>query len=62
MTPGQENLYRTLRSQAWQRAKGEILSMLHTYWGRDQQECFEELNKALWSFINRMENELDIMG
>ena len=35
----EERILRTLRAQAWERAKGELNSILHTYWdgpGKDQ--------------------------
>jgi hypothetical protein len=46
-----------LRAQAWERAKGELNSMLHTYWNGDGK--FKDFDAALKEFIEKVEdNEL----
>ncbi|MDX1532582.1 MAG: hypothetical protein R3230_00025 [Nitrosopumilaceae archaeon] len=41
-------IIRTLRQQAWERAKGELESVLSTYWDDDG---FDEANEKIQSFI-----------
>lgn len=43
-----------LRAQAWQRAKGELQSVLHTYFN---DENFERMNDVTESFIAHVEEE-----
>ena len=50
--------YRTqaiLRQMAWQRAKGELLSILETYWNEKAE--FEELQDMFVKFIDMIETE-----
>lgn len=44
---------RTMRAMAWERAKGELLSMLPTFFG--EQEKYDELHKKVWAFIGDVE-------
>lgn len=51
---------RTLRVQAWERAKGEMNSMLQTFWGEDtsnDSEQFNVLSKRIENFIKEIEDE-----
>ena len=48
---------RTLRFQAWERAKGELQSMLVTFW--DHHEPYDEVKEKVEAFIKDLEeNEL----
>ncbi|KKL62082.1 hypothetical protein LCGC14_2188800 [marine sediment metagenome] len=42
-----------MRRMAWERAKGELQSMLQTYWGSDN---FEEFDMAVKEFVNKVED------
>ena len=48
---------RTLRHQAWDRAKGELNSMMGTFWHGETGKCYEELDKAIKDFIKAVEDE-----
>lgn len=50
---------RMLRSQAWERAKGELRSMLHTFHSpHDAREGqFEGLDKRIDEFIAKVEDD-----
>lgn len=52
---GGDLLMRTLRQQAWQRAKGELNAVLATFW--DEREKFGELDKAVTDFIEKIDGE-----
>jgi len=59
------NIVLILRSQAWQRAKAELLGMLSTFWpsvemGHDELEAFDITDKLIREFIANMEGEEDI--
>lgn len=48
----------TLRTQAWERAKGELRSMMHTFWGdgyanQGQYDCLDE---AVEKFVKDVED------
>jgi len=43
-----------LRAQAWERAKGEMLSMLYTFY-EDTNGTFHKLDEAIKRFINEVE-------
>lgn len=48
-----------LRTQAWERAKGELRSMIHTFQstvGYDTTSEYERLNAAVEAFITEVEN------
>ena len=50
----EENILKTMRYMAWNRAKGELQSMLETYWyGKDEQ--YREMKKAIDDFIEDVE-------
>lgn len=49
----EDKTIRTLRTQAWERAKGEMNSMLHTFWNENEQ-C-EALQSAIDEFIEKVE-------
>jgi len=52
-----ETILKTLRAMAWQRAKGELLSYLETYWpkynsrGEKIDNGFEDAQKRIYAFI-----------
>jgi len=50
-----ERVLSTLRLQAWERAKGELNSMLQSYWGFDGK--FESMDEAVTDFIEKVESE-----
>jgi len=50
-----ERILSTLRLQAWERAKGELNSMLQSYWGFDGK--FESMDEAVTDFIEKVESE-----
>lgn len=50
-----ERILKTLRYQAWERAKGELRSILQTYW--NETEKFNKVDKAIEEFIAKIENE-----
>jgi hypothetical protein len=47
-----EEVSNAMRPMAWERAKGELNSMLHTYWRDDR---FEPFSKLLEDFIKEVE-------
>ena len=51
-----DKIRESLRTMAWQRAKGELLSMLQTFWDGDTSENFEPLNQAIDDFITNVES------
>lgn len=50
-----ERVLRTLRAQAWARAKGEIDAMLNTYWS-ETTDKYREVDKVTRDFIKEMED------
>lgn len=46
---------RCMRNMAWHRAKGEISSMLETYYGYNGR--FEKMKKAFSEFVEHVESE-----
>ena len=50
-----EEISAMLREQAWERAKGELQSMLHTFYG--DRERYTELAEAIRTFIKNIEDE-----
>ena len=53
----EDRVLRTLRAQAWERAKGELQAVLHTYWdgpGNDQK--FREMDAAVKQLISTVED------
>jgi len=55
MTTDEYRTQITLRQMAWQRAKGELLSILETYWNGEAD--FERLQDYIMKFIDIIENE-----
>ena len=51
----EKQLQQMLRAQAWERAKGELKSMTHTFY--NQKKEFEPLNNAIQKFIKKIEFE-----
>jgi hypothetical protein len=47
------NIIRTLRCMAWQRAKGELQSMLQTFWSQDDSRDgqYDGLKDAIKEFV-----------
>lgn len=55
-----ENVIRILRSQAWERAKGELNAVLQTYISgakSTQDGPFEKMDKLVADFINTVEGD-----
>ncbi len=53
-----EDISRILRVQAWNRAKGELTSMLTTYYGEANGGInqYEEISALIEEFIDSVEN------
>lgn len=51
-------ILRTLRNQAWERAKGELQAVMQTFWGSDTNRDgqYKELSKAIDNFITDVES------
>jgi hypothetical protein len=49
-----EKMIRTLRTQAWERAKGELNAMMHTYWSEEEQAS--DMQDALDEFVQKVED------
>lgn len=43
-----------LRHLSWERAKGELRGMLHTYWG--ERSDYEKARELIEAFISEMES------
>lgn len=54
MSEGEDKVLSSMRGMAWERAKGELKSMLQTYWG--DHEKFSELDGKISSFIADVED------
>ncbi len=58
------DIAQSLRSMAWERAKGELNGLLHTYWplyltdGTVKDEGFEVVNKKISGFIRDLDDLL----
>ena len=48
---------RTMRNMAWARAKGELDSMLSSYWGDDGTENFNRMQALIKEFTETVESE-----
>ena len=48
----------TLRGMAWERAKGELRSLLYTFW--DRNKMFTLVDKEVEKFIKTMEDEVGL--
>lgn len=54
----EEKLLRTLRMQAWERAKGELHAVLSTYWGGYENDGqFKAMDARVKAFIDSVEND-----
>ena len=51
-----DKILKTMRYMAWNRAKGELKSMLDTYW-TDSSEKFNIMEKAIDEFIEDVEDK-----
>ncbi len=51
-----EIITRTLRLQAWERAKGEMEGVLHTYWSSTDQIDGKKFDEKCQEFIDYVEN------
>lgn len=52
-----ERVLRTLRMQAWARAKGELNAVLQTFWdGHGKDDQFKAMDKAVSDFIAHVED------
>lgn len=48
-------IIRNMRHMAWERAKGELRSMLHTFW--DGEDNFKSLDSEIKKFIKTVEDQ-----
>ena len=48
-------IIKTLRAQAWARAKGELEAVLNSYW--DEEKVFGAMQEATDSFVKHVEDE-----
>lgn len=55
MTTSDEKTVRTLRAQAWARAKGELEAVLVSYWG--EMDKYRLMNELVEKFIKTVEDE-----
>lgn len=52
-----EKVIRTLRGMAWERAKGELQSILQTYWdGHSKDDKFKAMDAAVEKFISEVQD------
>jgi len=53
-----ERILHNLRTMAWERAKGELYSMLHTFWEHigEEHEKYLELSSSINRFITSVED------
>lgn len=49
----EERIIRNMRHMAWERAKGEMQAMLHTYWNDDER--YKQIEKEIADFIKLIE-------
>lgn len=54
MDSNSRNILASMRTMAWERAKGELRSMLETYYG--DMDRFQAMEKALEDFIKDVED------
>ena len=59
-----DKILRVMRQQAWERAKGELFSMIHTFYPdyRDLNNCkvksnFKALSVAINDFVEKVEQD-----
>jgi hypothetical protein len=50
----EDRVIRNMRNMAWERAKGELNAMLHTFW--DGNDNFEKLKNAIDEFTKEVED------
>lgn len=53
---GESKEIRSMRYMAWERAKGEMRSMLATFWGSNNSS-HDKLDEAMKEFIAKIESE-----
>lgn len=58
----ESNEIRTMRQMAWERAKGELRSMLVSYWptythGNKDESNYERMRVAIEQFVEHVERE-----
>jgi hypothetical protein len=46
---------RVMRTQAWERAKGELKAMEHTYWDHDGR--YNKFNSLMEKFVKEVEDQ-----
>ena len=49
----ESRIIKNMRHMAWERAKGEMNSMLHTFWG--DGEAHDKLDSAISGFVEKIE-------
>lgn len=51
----EDKILETMKGMAWERAKGELNSMLHTFWNGDMAN-FDSLSEKIKKFIEDIED------
>lgn len=54
MSCDETRILKTMRAMAWERAKGELRSILNTYLG--EQETFEQMNSMVENFCSEVDS------
>ena len=52
----EDTVLRTMRQIAWERAKGEMNAMMHTFWGSENSN-YDELQNEVDRFVEKIESE-----
>ena len=52
----EDKILRLLRCQAWERAKGELQSMYHSYYSVTDETTYEDFVREVESFIKKVED------
>ena len=54
MSSQDERTIRTMRYMAWSRAKGELASILETYW--EDQDAYDQMRVKIKEFVEEVES------
>ena len=53
-------ILRVLRAMAWERVKGELQSILQTFWGEEERERYQNLYIRIEQFIDTIDDEVGL--
>lgn len=56
MSTADNRVLSAMRAMAWERAKGEIKSMLNTYYCQEDGNKFAEMEREFEAFVSAVEN------